>query len=263
MSQTLHKYDPERLCTYLQHHVAEFSGLAEIVKFSDGQSNPTYKLTDTAGRHFVLRAKPPGTLLKSAHAVDRDILDAAAQAFATHGVDQTSIDDIARDLGATKGKIYHHFGSKSELVCAIRKHSVQLTLERVRPQFDAPLSPPEKFHAMAKAHVIAMISELAYHRVVVEEMRGSKTGGATPAERALRLEIAALQSEYEGFFRSTLATGIASGHFRDQDISIAVRSFLMMLHAPIYWYQPRDAENIATIAEQLANMALGAVAMPQ
>ena len=72
MSQTLHKYDPERLCTYLQHHVAEFSGLAEIVKFSDGQSNPTYKLTDTAGRHFVLRAKPPGTLLKSAHAVDRE-----------------------------------------------------------------------------------------------------------------------------------------------------------------------------------------------
>ena len=32
------------------------------------------------------------------------ILDAAARAFATHGVDQTSIDDIARDLGATKGK---------------------------------------------------------------------------------------------------------------------------------------------------------------
>jgi AcrR family transcriptional regulator len=109
------------------------------------------------------------------------ILDAAARAFATHGVDQTSIDDIARDLGATKGKIYHHFGSKSELVCAIRKQSVQLTLERVRPQFDAAMPPPEKFHAMAKAHVIAMISELAYHRVVVEEMRGSKTGGATPA----------------------------------------------------------------------------------
>jgi hypothetical protein len=79
----------------------------------------------------------------------------------------------------------------------------------------------------------------------------------------LRLEITALQTEYEGFFRSTLAEGIASGHFRDQDISIAVRSFLMMLHAPIYWYQPRDAENITAIAEQLANMALGAVATPQ
>ena len=41
------------------------------------------------------------------------ILDAAARAFATHGVDQTSIDDVARDLDATKCKIYHHFGSKS------------------------------------------------------------------------------------------------------------------------------------------------------
>ena len=38
------------------------------------------------------------------------ILDAAAHAFATNGVDQTSIDDIAHDLGATKGKIYHNFG---------------------------------------------------------------------------------------------------------------------------------------------------------
>jgi aminoglycoside phosphotransferase (APT) family kinase protein len=72
MTQTLHSYDSERLSTYLEQHVAGFSGIAKITKFSDGQSNPTYKLTDTTGSHFVLRAKPPGTLLKSAHAVDRE-----------------------------------------------------------------------------------------------------------------------------------------------------------------------------------------------
>ena len=60
---------------------------------------------------------------------------------------------------------------------------------------------------MAKAHVIAMISELAYHRVVVEEMRGSKTGGATPAERALRLEIAALQVRIRGLFPQHFGRG--------------------------------------------------------
>ena len=190
------------------------------------------------------------------------ILDAAATAFATHGVDQTSIDDIARALGATKGKIYHHFGSKGELVCAIRKHSVQLTLDRVSPYFGADTPPPKKFHAMAEAHVVAMISELAYHRVVVEEMRGSETGSITGSERQLRLEITALQSEYEDMFRSVLAAGIASGAFRDQDLSVTVRSFLMMLHAPIYWYQPRGPQNSQTIATQLADMALGAVAFP-
>ena len=72
MTQALHSYDPQELSTYLEHHVGGFSGLSEITKFSDGQSNPTYRITDTAGRHFVLRAKPPGTLLKSAHAVDRE-----------------------------------------------------------------------------------------------------------------------------------------------------------------------------------------------
>ena len=190
------------------------------------------------------------------------ILDAAATAFATHGVDQTSIDDIARALGATKGKIYHHFGSKGELVCAIRKHSVQLTLDRVSPCFEADTPPPKKFHAMAEAHVVAMISELAYHRVVVEEMRGSGTGSITGSERQLRLEITALQSEYEDMFRSVLAAGIASGAFRDQDLSVTARSFLMMLHAPIYWYQPRGPQNSQTIATQLADMALGAVASP-
>jgi len=190
------------------------------------------------------------------------ILDAAATAFATHGVDQTSIDDIARALGATKGKIYHHFGSKGELVCAIRKHSVQLTLDRVSPYFEAGTPPPKKFHAMAEAHVVAMISELAYHRVVVEEMRGSGTGSITDSERQLRLEITALQWKYEDMFRSVLATGIASGAFRDQDLSVTVRSFLMMLHAPIYWYQPRGPQNSQTIATQLADMALGAVAFP-
>ena len=110
--------------------------------------------------------------------------------------------------------------------------------------------------------MVAMISERADHLGVVEEMRGSGTGRVTDSERQLRLEITALQSEYEDMFRSVLAAGIASGAFRDQDLSVTVRSFLMMLHAPIYWYQPRGPQNSQAIATQLADMALGAVAFP-
>lgn len=43
-----------------------------IEQFKGGQSNPTYRVTDGSGRHFVLRRKPPGKLLSSAHAVDRE-----------------------------------------------------------------------------------------------------------------------------------------------------------------------------------------------
>ena len=59
------------LAPYLTDHVNGFGDLLEIEKFSGGQSNPTYKLT-TSTKSFVLRAKPAGDLLKSAHQVDRE-----------------------------------------------------------------------------------------------------------------------------------------------------------------------------------------------
>ncbi len=62
---------------YLRRHIAGFSGPLRIARFKGGQSNPTYKLTSPSG-HYVLRRKPPGKLLPSAHAVDREYRVTAA-----------------------------------------------------------------------------------------------------------------------------------------------------------------------------------------
>ncbi len=56
---------------YLETNVDGFSGISRAEKFSDGQSNPTYLVTADSGQ-YVLRKQPPGELLKSAHAVDRE-----------------------------------------------------------------------------------------------------------------------------------------------------------------------------------------------
>jgi aminoglycoside phosphotransferase (APT) family kinase protein len=63
--------DQAALAPYLEARIPGFSGLRSIEKFKSGQSNPTYLLTAASG-HYVLRAKPPGQLLKSAHQVDRE-----------------------------------------------------------------------------------------------------------------------------------------------------------------------------------------------
>lgn len=63
--------DAAALDRYMRAHVAGFEGPLSIEQFKGGQSNPTYKLT-TPDRAYVLRRKPPGKLLKSAHAVDRE-----------------------------------------------------------------------------------------------------------------------------------------------------------------------------------------------
>ncbi len=56
---------------WLSTHMPDFRGPLSARKFEGGQSNPTFRL-DTAGASYVLRRKPPGTLLKSAHAVERE-----------------------------------------------------------------------------------------------------------------------------------------------------------------------------------------------
>jgi aminoglycoside phosphotransferase (APT) family kinase protein len=55
----------------MEQHVEGFEGPIEVEKFPGGQSNPTFKLT-SPGRQYVLRRKPPGKLLKGAHAVERE-----------------------------------------------------------------------------------------------------------------------------------------------------------------------------------------------
>ncbi len=61
----------DALAHYLEQHVAGFHGPLTSTKFKGGQSNPTYRLDAKSGR-YVLRRKPPGVLLASAHAVDRE-----------------------------------------------------------------------------------------------------------------------------------------------------------------------------------------------
>ncbi len=65
------RFDVGRLEAFLHDHVAGFSGPVVVNQFKGGQSNPTY-LIETPLRRYVLRRKPPGKLLPSAHAVDRE-----------------------------------------------------------------------------------------------------------------------------------------------------------------------------------------------
>lgn len=61
----------EELTIYLEAHIKGFKGPITLDKFPGGQSNPTFKLSAQSGI-YVLRKQPPGKLLKSAHAVDRE-----------------------------------------------------------------------------------------------------------------------------------------------------------------------------------------------
>jgi len=66
-----HSVDATALAVWMRAHVDEAIRDVVIEQFQGGQSNPTYRITAGTGR-YVLRRKPPGKLLPSAHAVDRE-----------------------------------------------------------------------------------------------------------------------------------------------------------------------------------------------
>ena len=69
--QEKHQFDLGNLQHFMEANVDDFSGKLTVEEFAGGQSNPTYLLS-AGTRQYVMRRKPPGVLLKSAHAIDRE-----------------------------------------------------------------------------------------------------------------------------------------------------------------------------------------------
>jgi aminoglycoside phosphotransferase (APT) family kinase protein len=108
-----HRFEPARLEAWMKDHVAGFNGPLDIEQFKGGQSNPTYRVT-AGGRRYVLRRKPPGKLLPSAHAVDREyrVITALAKAdfpvAASHALcmDETVIGTAFYIMGYVEGRVF-------------------------------------------------------------------------------------------------------------------------------------------------------------
>ena len=198
----------------------------------------------------------------AAHPVRAQILDAAASCFAKMGSNGTSIDDIAHYLGATKGKGYHHFKSKAEIILAVRSRSVKKAFDSVKPIFDKELDPENRFYEMAYAHVQSMVDTIHYHQVIVEGLKLPVSKSPNDFEQTLIRDLIDLQHRYEWMFRAVIEDGIKKGIFHDQSISFALHSIFMLLNAPVFWFEPQDGdseEKLYRIANQAASLAVRAL----
>ncbi|KZL18264.1 putative HTH-type transcriptional regulator TtgW [Pseudovibrio axinellae] len=192
----------------------------------------------------------------------QEILDAAAECFMQMGPDVASIDDIARLLGSTKGRVYHHFRSKGELLYAVRLRSVSLLMEKVRPIAMEDKPPVEKLRAMSIAHVLRILKFLSYHRVVSEDTRMFFRGSAKPQEMEMIEKVIEMRRAYENLYRTVLQEGIEAGVFARQSVSITLHSIIILMNGPCFWYSPRaeqSSKDLAEIAQSVSNLVLRAV----
>lgn len=187
------------------------------------------------------------------------LLDAAAKAFTTFGFAAASIDVIANQLGATKGSVYYHYRSKSELFFAVHKRAMVINLRVQLPVVEADsLSALEKLYDMSYRHAMTMMESLYYQRVTVQGVELHQSISTTPLEREALSEVVAMRDAYEHLFEQVLSQGMADGLFCPLEPSLAAKSILGSLNWTTVWYRPRDNEPETArhhIASQLAHQA--------
>lgn len=194
-----------------------------------------------------------------------DILAAAAECFKEQGFSATSIDDVARFLGATKGMIYHHFRSKNDLFFEVYRKGMEINFNAVQPHFDSQLPPTSKLTQMCLAHAITMMSEQAFQRTLGQGVAMHQTGSTTAAQRNTLVELIEHRNTYESLFRRAIEDAVKDTDTQLNDPSIATRNLLAVLNSTVYWYSPRDedpSDEQLSIARELTSFALRGLGIP-
>jgi len=193
----------------------------------------------------------------------QQIIDAAAQCFMRKGLEKATIDDIAELLGATKGRVYHHFRSKNAIYFAVHRQAMQYCFEAVKPLLPRVLPCDQKLEAMAAAHARVMMDTLPYQRSIRLGVEIYLRGSTTEAERAVLTELITQRNDYEDLYRDVLRAGVAEGTLRVPSVEIAGRVMMGALNGLVDWYRIRPEQTDTdrdTIARTLARTVVRGMA---
>ncbi|WP_326954287.1 TetR/AcrR family transcriptional regulator [Amycolatopsis sp. NBC_01286] len=191
------------------------------------------------------------------------ILDAAAEAFMATGFANATIDDIARDVGATKGLVYYHFRSKFDIFLAVYEEAMGRVRERIEVLAHGDGTGRDRLVAMSEAHVVNLMQDLAYHHVVHQAVRGQVATALKARQVEALQELNQLRSDYEQLFRKVVEAGLADGSLRAVDASLATRTLLSNLNAVDTWFrriEGQPAEEIHALARSVVDLLIGGLA---
>ena len=187
-----------------------------------------------------------------------EILRMAALCFMERGFAATSIDDVARKLGCTKGRIYHFFASKADLFFSVAEIGMEFNHKAIR-SCEHIAAPFDRLRAMALAHSLSMIETRAYQHAVWQGVELHLRGATTPEQRNRLDALIASRDQYSDVFRDVMEQARERGELTYPDAGIARQLMLVALSSPMFWYKPRDAETLddrIKVARQCVDFAL-------
>ncbi len=176
------------------------------------------------------------------------ILEEAVKLFYQRGFTGTTLDDIAAELGVTKPFIYTHFRSKVDLLAALCKPTIELSLEAVARAAKGPGTPTERLHRAIVDFTQVVLSRQANIAIYFREEKNL-------APEALA-EINALRKKFDRLLSKLLAEGVAAGAFEIKDVNLAALALGGMISWAYTWHRPDGRLPLDELCERMADLAL-------
>lgn len=172
-----------------------------------------------------------------------EIIEAAAQCFMERGYHATSVDDVAQRMNATKGRIYHHYATKTELFFDVHREGMERLFAAIRPvRDDVTLGPRDKLIALLHAHARAMLDHHTYETVVAQGVQVHRFDQTTEDQRQTMRELISTRDDFEAVFKSVLQEAVESGEIAPCDVSVTAKVLLGGLQWSLFWYRPKPRE---------------------
>ncbi len=180
----------------------------------------------------------------------REILVAAANVFARDGYASASLDDVAAQIGVTKGVIYYYFRSKEEIFTEIRATAIRDAIERLEAILAAGGTPEQLLRAAVRDLVDHIFDDLDRYANVLSAQRLSPESHTA---------IRDLQRRYERLIQQVVEQGIRSGVFAGRDPRVMTFTLLRACLGIAGWYSPDGPLPPELVAEQVTEQVVSGV----
>jgi AcrR family transcriptional regulator len=176
------------------------------------------------------------------------ILEEAVKLFYERGFTGTTLDDIAAELGVTKPFIYTHFRSKIDLLAALCKPTIELSLEAVARASESPGSPTARLHRAIVDFTQVVLSRQANIAIYFREEKNL-------APDALA-EINALRKKFDRVLSNLLTEGVAVGEFDIGDVNLTALAIGGMISWAYTWHRQQGRLALDDMCRRMADLAL-------
>jgi AcrR family transcriptional regulator len=176
------------------------------------------------------------------------ILEEAVKLFYERGFNGTTLDDIAAELGVTKPFIYTHFRSKVDLLAALCKPTIEMSLAAVTGAAAQPGTVTDRLYSAVSAFTKVVLQRQPNIAIYFREEKNlTKT--------ALD-EINGLRKQFDRVLSRLLQEGVDSGEFRLGDVNLASLAIGGMISWAYTWHRPGGRLSLDEMGAHMADLAL-------